>query len=333
MLIIKRANNSELIRLLLAILVVYSHAFAFSVGYQFTPHVFFASQLTYGGLAVDLFIFLSGILVSASFYNSRNLSDFYLKRILRIFPELIIFCVMSLAFGFVLSEQKIDYWQSLNTYQYLLTISLFLTQFNIHDVAGFNGQIWTLKYEFLFYILLPFLLLIGRSGILWLFIVLLLLSCLHYMYTPNGELHGIVLTQLYRLLLYFACGVFYFHFLKPYNLSVALISFGVIIFCALIRANSDVIFALCGTYFIYYITFGSQLTLHVLFNKIGDLSYGLYLYHYPIGMIMNKYKLFSFSPIMFFIINTFVGLILAWISYHIVGVPCLNLKNKFKNKK
>ena len=230
MLVIKIDNNSELIRLLLSVLVVFSHAFAFTVGYGFTPHVFFASQLTYGGLAVNLFIFLSGILVSISFYNSQSLYSFYFKRILRIFPELIVFCVISLVFGFILSEQKNDYWQSLNTYHYLLTISLFLTQFNIHDVIGFNSQVWTLKYEFLFYILLPLLFLIGRKGIVWLIIVLLVLSSLHYVYIPNGELNGIVLPQLYRLLLYFTCGVFYFHFLKPSNLSLTLISFGVIIY-------------------------------------------------------------------------------------------------------
>lgn len=160
-------NNFTAFRLLLAVLVVFGHFQGFAgvkaPGWPFT----------YAAAAVDCFFVVSGYLVSASFDRDSNLFRFYVRRFFRIYP--LYFAVIllqtialaSMAPGGPLAHAG-------ETLRYLFLNAIF-ANFAKHDIGGvmtgmadpsLNASLWTLKIEFGFYLILPFLWrLIARAGV------------------------------------------------------------------------------------------------------------------------------------------------------------------------
>ncbi|HWU78799.1 MAG TPA: acyltransferase family protein, partial [Caulobacter sp.] len=80
---IRRENNLNLLRLIAASAVLFSHAFDFH-----GEHDWFHNYFGYSGgwLAVSLFFSMSGYLIYNSIMNSRSVLSFTVARCLRIFP-------------------------------------------------------------------------------------------------------------------------------------------------------------------------------------------------------------------------------------------------------
>ncbi len=87
------ANNFGLIRLGLAFAVLVSHAFYFRTGTPKSEPLTAWTGHSLGEHAVQVFFFLSGLLVAQSLAHSRGLADFATARALRIFPGLFV-CVL-----------------------------------------------------------------------------------------------------------------------------------------------------------------------------------------------------------------------------------------------
>lgn len=153
-------NNFNLMRLIAAWLVIYSHAWAITG----TPgHDAIASLTGFrsgGAFAVDLFFVVSGFLIAASL--QRNTPRGYLvSRGLRILPALIAcVAITTLVMGPLLTTAA-DYWSSPQTWEYLLVnASLLLNRFQLpgvfqgHPTDAVNGSLWTLPNEARLYLLL-----------------------------------------------------------------------------------------------------------------------------------------------------------------------------------
>ncbi|HQT77936.1 MAG TPA: acyltransferase [Rhodopila sp.] len=130
-----RRNNFDLLRLLFATLVVYSHAFPLAGSAE--PSVWGSS---FGNLAVSGFFVISGYLITGSYLSSPRLLRFSLSRLLRVVPGL----VVALTVTGVVSDQC-DSFRG-NPVPYIA-----------------NGPIWTLTWEILCYALVP---LMGALGAL-----------------------------------------------------------------------------------------------------------------------------------------------------------------------
>ncbi len=90
-----RDNNLNLIRFLAATAVVYGHAFGVSGRDSLEP-VYRLLGLGAGDLGVDVFFFVSGLLVTGSFFG-KSIAQFAWARFTRIFPGLwfsIALCVL-----------------------------------------------------------------------------------------------------------------------------------------------------------------------------------------------------------------------------------------------
>lgn len=158
-----RNNNLDLIRLIAAALVIWSHAYPIVLGKGAEQPL---SRLTYGqislgDLGVAIFFVLSGFLVSQSMFRLNDLVGYTKARVLRIFPGLI-FCVLISTFiiGPIFSTLSLtDYFTNDTTYSYLVAtttlnfLSPFLPGvFESNPYGAFiNGSLWTLKYEIICY--------------------------------------------------------------------------------------------------------------------------------------------------------------------------------------
>ena len=160
-------NNFTAFRLLLAVLVVFGHFQGFAGVKTFDW------PFGYAAAAVDCFFVVSGYLVSASFDRDSNLFRFYVRRFFRIYPLYFAVIVLqtialaSMAPGGPLAHVG-------ETLHYLFLNAIF-ANFAKHDIGGvmtglvdpsLNASLWTLKIEFGFYLILPFVWrLIERAGV------------------------------------------------------------------------------------------------------------------------------------------------------------------------
>jgi peptidoglycan/LPS O-acetylase OafA/YrhL len=65
------------------------------------------------------------------------------------------------------------------------------------------------------------------------------------------------------------------------------------------------------------------------FNKLGDYSYGIYLYAYPLQRLTEHLGLAT-SPFVWFLWALPPTLLLAAFSWHVIEKPALRLKDWYK---
>lgn len=87
-----RANNFDALRLLLAVLVVWSHAFALRLGSEDTEwfSLLLAGQYNSGHAAVLGFFAISGFLITASWQKRKSTGQYLKSRIARIVPGYVV---------------------------------------------------------------------------------------------------------------------------------------------------------------------------------------------------------------------------------------------------
>lgn len=154
-----RNNCFDFLRLLAASMVIFFHQNMFlGGGYVTDPSDWFPMDSVW----VQVFISLSGYLVTMSFLRSESFLDFMKKRIRRLFPALIIcnIVVLYLIAPF-LQESIFSYIFSIDTIKSFFKMSILLS--NGNDVPHLwtdygwipaaNAPIWTLTHEFFLYIL------------------------------------------------------------------------------------------------------------------------------------------------------------------------------------
>lgn len=148
----------DLMRLIAALLVVVSHTFPLAGQAPF--RILGVEDL--GALGVSIFFVISGYLVTASYL--RDPRTYLVKRILRIEPGLIASLVVTVvALAFLTTAPPAEYWPAAGLYV-LRNALLYPATYELPGVfatvplAGVvNGVLWTLRLEFTFYVVLMLL--------------------------------------------------------------------------------------------------------------------------------------------------------------------------------
>lgn len=153
MLNFSKDNNFTLLRLLLALSVVFSHTMKYTGGESF----FGGEGLTIGSHAVFIFFTISGFLITMS-AEKRSLKDFAISRLLRIYPGLI-FLTLLIAFigGPTFSSlTSSEYFSDSELPKFILkTITVFKSATIVPGLFEVPiGTVWTLRWEMILYIML-----------------------------------------------------------------------------------------------------------------------------------------------------------------------------------
>ena len=333
----------------------------------------FIKQSFFGWLGVDLFFVLSGFLITSILLNELGkpgyLRNFFIKRILRIFPLyylfLIIFLILLPLFG--LYKKELNFFI---TNQWWLWTYLQNWLYSLYPSKSGNmlTHLWSLAVEEQFYIVWPFIILLVKSpkklffimlGILTLVIVMRSIIWLSHFENLNyttlytfTRIDGICIGSMVSLLMRFK-PLLISQNLAVITLGLALLNFG---FFFINEADKDgyPYFALVG-YTTFCTMFG--LLLHeivtgsnkTITNKIlslpslrffGKISYGFYVFHWPIYIITQAYFFTvlntschlnnTFSKFGASILSTGLALVISIISYYSFERYFLRLKDKFK---
>lgn len=320
-------NNLNFIRFCAAILVIFSHSFPLTYGSDNKEVLYIISngQETFGSVAVKIFLIISGFLITQSWDRKKDLKTFFKARILRIFPALMVVILLT---TFILgpiftTEPLAKYFTNTKTYKYILSISLIKMQYNLPGVfenniykGAVNGSLWTLYYEFACYCIVAFL---GHMNILKKTVVLILfLVC--YLLSLNGHL-GFMLTS------YFVAGMITYIYKDKIKLNRKLNLVFIILLVFSIYLNlTKYIFPFALTYIIICFAFNSKLKLN-LFGSKNDLSYGIYIYAFPIQQIISYLLKDNIHWYINLIISLPLTLICAYASWNIIEKPFLNMRN------
>ncbi|MEQ1648662.1 MAG: acyltransferase [Hyphomicrobiaceae bacterium] len=331
-------NSFGVLRVAMALAVLVSHCFYLWYGTSTAEPLYKWTGYTLGQHGVQVFFFLSGVLVAQSLATSQSVRDYAIARGLRIFPALIA-CVLvtTLVLGVWLTTLDVkSYLNAREVAAYVLkTISLSTGSatlpgvFENTPVPGVvNSSLWTLKYEVLCYIMLAAVgfvaiqskrpqMVAGIALAIWFLVMLQQRPQL----LPSSPFSQVML----YFSLFFGSGVAAYALRDKIKLSGHLAMLFLLIAVWTNKTNfQEISLALAlgyGSLWLATLRFGGLRD----FTNHSDYSYGVYIYGVPVTQAiltlhpdMNLVSLIGF---------TLAGVFLAaFLSWELIEKPALRLK-------
>ncbi|QTX05269.1 acyltransferase family protein [Agromyces archimandritae] len=350
-----RGNSLGLLRLVLAVLVVFSHAVPLGGWGEDPVFSWSKGQENLGGFAVLGFFAISGYLISRSGMSSAFVPYLW-RRVLRIFPAFWLVLLVGIvivgpiawfAEGRGLGEYA-SRWPGGPLWYFLGNWDLRIGQWGIHDIfvettpygqavgySVFNGSLWTLAYEFFCYLLIGALVLFGlirRAP--WIVPVLTaVFFVLQVIRLVSLEAFALVLgpfadPYLVNLTLVFLWG----SVLAVYGSRVPIddragwasvvLVFGTAAFGG---------FGIIGLPALGYALLWAAVRLPEPMRRVGarnDYSYGLYLYGFLAQQLLAYFGLHLLGYVPYVLGALLLAGACAVASWHLVERPALELKNR-----
>lgn len=284
-------NNFTILRLSLALMVVLGHFKAF-VGI-FNPDWPFS----YAATAVECFFVVSGFLVTHSFDRDPDLKRFFIRRICRIYP---LYFVVIVAQTFILASLAPGgIGGNLAAMARYLAANAVFANFADHDIGGvltglvdpsLNASLWTLKIEFGFYLILPFLWKATQRWGLGVMAVLFVAS-VAFQQGMLAAHQPLLAKQLPGQLHYFLLGILGYKFQDRFKfdrrLGLAAAVLSGVAMTLLMHPHTPVIYPLVVAAFVLTVAFSAPRIRMTL-----DISYGVYLLHAPIIQLSLLFGLY-----------------------------------------
>lgn len=344
------ANSFDMVRLMAALAVVVGHFFPMA-GRGDPLDSWWGTDEDLGGFAVLIFFGISGYLITESVLNGASARFYAAARMLRIYPGLLFCLVICIIAGIFLTGMSLDQYFNAQTAQFLVgNVFPFFWQEQRALPAVFvppwnamNGPLWTIKYELACYIvafgvfmLPPRLRRYGFAALCAVAVCIWFAPVESWQIIPPTTAENRVLR-----FEYFNMGFFRYYAAIFFLAAVARIIvansprrwLGIFFFigCALILLHGTPtgLLAVLTTVALAGVWVGSSSLLY--FNGIyrrtfGDLSYGTYLYGWPISLVCVLWvlPLIGFWPAIAIAIAA--TLTMAWVSWRLVERPGLRLK-------
>jgi len=332
----RKDNNFNLLRLLLAMLVIFSHSYPVALGpggdTRAEPlNLWTCRQASSGAIALNSFFFVSGFLIAGSWLRSRGAVDYLRKRILRIYPGFISALGLTAAMIWALCpEFRATVVHPMDWFRQLLHDGLLLGMGSISQPGVFfhnpfsylaNASLWTIPFEFLCYLAVLVLGVLGLVKRRWLILVAAVLGYGIYgrhMFQANDELP--------QFLMCFATGatVWLWQDKILFSRKIALGCLLGILCASEFPPWFSFLFPVLGGYSLLWLAYAPKLKFSVWADKT-DLSYGTYLYAFPVQQFLAMNPAFR-NPWLIFVLATPLTLVLAWLSWNGVERRCLALK-------
>ena len=337
-----RKNNLNALRLFFALLVIVSHSyplvFGLATGSDVEPlYRLSHGQIDFGSLAVNCFFLMSGFLLVLSWEKSRGFLDFMFKRVLRVYPGLTV-CILVCIFvvGPLGGVDLHHYFQNRDTYRLLQYLALIRFWNSLPGVFANNpvpeiidSSLWTIKYEIFCYIIIAIM---GVARLVKVVPVLIALAATYLFYNIVSILHislplALAPDYMPRFLTYFLMGSA-FYLLRdkiPHNRIWLAVSVLAILFA--LHSGMRFVFPIFGAYCLFYFAFSPTIPLFG-FGRKWDLSYGTYLYAWPIQQLLLQHVPVTQQPTILAIATIPLSLAAAAVSWALVERPFLEFKKK-----
>ncbi|PEW67433.1 acyltransferase [Bacillus thuringiensis] len=353
-----RIKELDSIRGLAALTVVFGH---FCLMLPSLPNSIKFSPLRFlwaGGEAVIVFYVLSGFVLSMALYHSKtNYWGYLIKRFVRIYIPYYFWIIVTFVLFILFSSYEVvglrdwfyDRWQGPITKLDILNHFVLLNNF---FTENYNPVIWSLAQEMRISIVFPLLFLLfyklnWKKTILFALSFSLISVVLNMLHIGKAEgfyngyadtLHFTSMFMVGMLLFKYQEKLIYsYRNMKKFKKGF-LITLGVILYLYSILiygfSRNDTTFLIkdWGVVMgvsIFIIMAMSNLKVKAFLNKsvfvyLGEISYSIYLCHFPIMMVLFK-LLYTKIPI-FFLLTLCIAMTLLFsiVSYHLIEKKCIN---------
>lgn len=341
-------NNFDFMRCLCASFVIWYHTSCL-MGRSVDPLFRLSSgSLDLGNLSVSTFFIISGFLITQSYQRTQSLVNFVTARFLRIWPAMFVLCVLTVfVLGPLTTELNLkDYFADNDTWKYFkncfFTDVYYFLPGVFHDNQykdAVNGSIWSLPVEvFMYTVTLAFGLLRVSTNKLMMSVIVAILVALDikvFGTDAGGKtmllwLPPMLITMKYAIM--YMMGAMFYTFRQEIRLSWKVAA------CLLIVLAGSFGTPVCRTLqylcIPYLVMFAAFLPVPFLrgFGKRADLSYGIYLYGFPVQQWTMHVTRGHISPTKFTLVTLAMSAILAALSWKLIEKPALNLKKVLRAK-
>ncbi len=334
-----RSNAFDLLRLAAALTVFWGHQYALSgMPLQLPPHSPDPLQL-----ALFTFFAISGYLNTTSLLRSRDPRTFLVSRALRIYPALIVCTLFMVSLGAVVTTMPIaDYVSSepvasfaLRNFTLLGGVALRLPGVFMQSAypGAINGSLWTLPYEVYLYLLLACALPLTayNSRVIWSALGIATIGAVGF--TLLGGVHfkilpGVRVNYLMSFgMAFFVGGVIAVCKGSPKKRLATYAVIGSLAPLALAVGQTVLAYSIAGAMIAVLI---GKLRLPGWMNPRRDLSYGIYIYAFPVQQLVVSLRLNAFW--LSFASALALTLVLAVLSHMLIEAPALALKSRLNRR-
>lgn len=327
-------NFFDPLRHLAAMMVLFSHHFPLSG----RPEPTFPGWETAGTIAVIMFFAISGFFMPQSHRSAGDYLGFMRKRCRRIFPGLVV-CSFVMVYFIGATFTKVSLFRYLFDVEQVKTFLLFASLSGRYIPTVFddftfksaiNGSLWTLPIEFLWYIIIGSVLSISASwrsaaGLLWLsFIGFAILN-----WSGQGSLafYGVSMIYLALFGVSFSMGALLSMTKDTWMPYRGRLVFAALLLVAVARYRPETLIVGAGCVAVLTIIAGVSIPDRLIRQRF-DLSYGIYIYAFPIQQIVINCisRNFWFSMLLAAVFTV----IAASFSYHFIEKPFLRRRAPHK---
>ncbi|OBK99236.1 acyltransferase [Mycobacterium sp. 1245499.0] len=305
-------------------------------------------------VGVDGFFAISGFLITASWLNNPRIGEYLAARALRILPGFYV-CLLVTAFviaplsveiqggsasGLISSGAPFDYVLK-NSAVALVKFDIGGTPRGVPNAGMWNGSLWSLVWELLCYLVVAGIGIVGLAKYRWVSPVILVLATTgasllppirfpEVLTHPEGDPRIALMFLACRTAIMFSAGALLYQWrdVIPAKWSLVAISV-VIVIAAGALPDYRVVAAIPLAYAI--IVSGSLIQNERLRLRT-DLSYGTYIYAYPIQQVLAICGLLRWGPLVFTPLVAIATLPLAAASWFLVENPARHLKHRLRRK-
>jgi peptidoglycan/LPS O-acetylase OafA/YrhL len=189
-----------------------------------------------------------------------------------------------------------------------------------------NGAVWSIAYEFKCYLLVFACGLFGVFRKKWPWVYLTAMTVLVYLLMSYGLISDWRYSDARCLMEFMIGGCYYLYKDKiAWNLKLAIFAALVLVVGMTSKHLAELFVGTCWGYLIIY--FANSAKGLLAFNSLPDVSYGTYLYAWPINKVIIWYW-----PDMNLILAVLIVLVLSvwvgWVSWEFVELPMLRMKGR-----
>lgn len=299
----KKFYSIEILRFLTSLTILFYHYRHFfspynknneNIYYQSVDNLPFYEYLKVfyekGYYGVSVFWCVSGFVFALMYLNKNHISitgkEFFIKRFARLYPLhfLTLFFVAFLQYLNLVYFGTLQFNYLNDIYHFFLNL-FFISSWGFEHGFSFNGPIWSVSVEIVIYFFFFFFLkYINSFKKTFTFLIIIALTFLDKLNLFSNFLSFLDCGRL------FFSGVLIFLFYKSRNNSTINMLFFISVFLLIISFIGNFkIFIFCPALVLFFISIEDNLKnkkLNFLFEKIGNMTYSMYLIHVPAQMII-----------------------------------------------
>lgn len=335
-----RNNALNALRLALAAEVMLFHSWPLT---DRTPPA--AISQIFFSVGVDGFFAISGFLISASWLNDPRVRDYLVARALRILPAFYV-CLVITAFVFaplsvaiqggsaaklLLSNAPIGYVLKNSAVAYLQP-DVGGTPLGVPRAGRWNGSLWSLVWELLCYLAVAVIGIAGLANRRWVSPAILALATVGTLFVPPLALTETwTIPQLaVRSAIMFSAGALLYQWRDKIPARWSLVAVSLVIVVASSQLPD---YRTVAALPLAYTVVASGVLIHNKHLRLRtDVSYGVYIYAFPVQQMLAICGLAWLNPVAFFALSVLGTLPLALLSWFLVEKPARSLKYRLKRK-